>query len=49
MTGSAGQKRVPKNHVIEYVCGLPPQKEKHQIVSKVNQLIQLCDELEEEG
>jgi type I restriction enzyme S subunit len=48
MTGSAGQKRVPKTYFSEYVLGLPPIVEQKAIVEKVNTLMALCDELEKQ-
>lgn len=47
MTGTAGQKRVPKSFIENYSIALPPLPEQQQIVKKVDKLMQLCDELEE--
>lgn len=47
MTGSAGQKRVPKNYFSETPLPLPPEKEQHRIVQKVDELMALCDRLEQ--
>ncbi len=43
MTGSAGQKRLPKEFFAENPLPLPPEKEQHRIVAKVNELMALCD------
>ncbi len=47
MSGSAGQQRVPKDHFANSPFPLPPLAEQRRIVVKVNQLMALCDELEE--
>jgi len=46
MTGSAGQKRVPKTYFSETPFPLPPKQEQKRIVAKVDKLMALCDELE---
>jgi type I restriction enzyme, S subunit len=46
MTGSAGQKRVPKTYFSETPFPLPPKNEQKRIVTKVDELMDLCDELE---
>lgn len=46
MTGSAGQKRIPKEYVALAPFPLPPFEEQKRIVAKVNELMGLCDELE---
>ena len=46
-TGTAGQQRVKTEKFQNLVIGLPPLSEQHRIVQKVNQLMKLCDELEE--
>ncbi len=46
MTGSAGQKRVPKDYFSFSAFPLPPLAEQHRIVAKVGELMALCDELE---
>jgi type I restriction enzyme, S subunit len=46
MTGTAGQKRVPKDYFAFSPFPLPPLAEQHLIVAKVNELMTLCDELE---
>lgn len=47
MTGTAGQKRVPKMYFEGNPFPLPPLTEQKRIVSKVDELMALCDELEE--
>ena len=49
MTGSAGQKRVPKDYFADTAFPLPPLPEQRRIVSKVDGLMSLCDELESRG
>jgi len=46
MTGSAGQKRVPKVYFSENPFPLPPLPEQKRIVTKVDQLMTICNELE---
>jgi type I restriction enzyme S subunit len=46
MTGTAGQKRVPKDYFAFSPFPLPPLSEQQRIVAKVNELMALCDELE---
>lgn len=46
MTGSAGQKRVPKNYISDSPLPLPPLEEQRRIVAKIDQLMARCDELE---
>ncbi len=46
MTGTAGQKRVPKDYFSFSPFPLPPRAEQHRIVAKVYELMNLCDELE---
>lgn len=46
MTGSAGQKRVPKDYFADTPFPLPPLAEQRRIVSKVESLMSLCDTLE---
>ncbi|KXJ53285.1 MAG: restriction endonuclease, partial [Neptuniibacter sp. Phe_28] len=48
MTGSAGQKRVPKEFFAENPLPLPPLEEQHRIVAKVDELMALCDQLEQQ-
>ena len=45
MTGTAGQKRVPKVFFSEPPLPLPPLAEQHRIVAKVDELMTLCDTL----
>ena len=47
MTGTAGQKRVPKEYFANSPFPLPPLAEQHRIVAKVDELMALCDRLEE--
>lgn len=47
MTGTAGQKRVPSEYFTSSPFPLPPLTEQHRIVSKVDELMALCDQLEE--
>lgn len=46
MTGTAGQKRLPKDFVERHPFPLPPLAEQHRIVAKVDDLMALCDRLE---
>jgi len=46
MTGTAGQKRLPKDFVEVNPFPLPPLAEQHRIVAKVDELMTLCDRLE---
>jgi type I restriction enzyme, S subunit len=46
MTGTAGQKRVPKDYFAFSPFPLPPIPEQRRIVAKVDELIALCNELE---
>ncbi|EWH05412.1 restriction endonuclease EcoAI subunit S [Pseudoalteromonas lipolytica SCSIO 04301] len=46
MTGSAGQKRVPKDFFAGNPLPFPPLNEQKRIVAKVNELMKLCDQLE---
>lgn len=46
MTGSAGQKRVPKTYFSETPFPLPPTNEQKRIAVKVDLLMTLCDVLE---
>ena len=48
MTGTAGQQRVPINYISTYLFPLPPLKEQERIVQKVDELMALCDKLEQE-
>ncbi|MGE0859546.1 MAG: restriction endonuclease subunit S [Gammaproteobacteria bacterium] len=46
MTGSAGQKRVPREYLSQSPFPLPPPAEQKRIVAKVDELMALCDQLE---
>ena len=46
MTGTAGQKRVPAKYFANSPFPLPPLAEQHRIVTKVDELMVLCDQLE---
>jgi len=46
MTGTAGQKRLPRDYVSLNPFPLPPFNEQKRIVAKVDKLMKLCDELE---
>jgi type I restriction enzyme S subunit len=46
MTGTAGQKRVPTEYFAHSPFPLPPIAEQHRIVTKVDELMALCDRLE---
>ena len=46
MTGSAGQKRVPRDYFAGSPFPLPPLAEQKRIVAKVDELMALCDRLE---
>jgi type I restriction enzyme S subunit len=48
MTGTAGQKRLPKEFLESNPFPLPPLAEQYRIVSKVDELMALCDRLEAE-
>ncbi len=48
MTGSAGQKRVPKDFFAGNPLPLPPLEEQHRIVAKVDELMALCDQIEQQ-
>ncbi len=47
MTGTAGQKGLPKDFFAKNPFPLPPLAEQHRIVSKVDELFALCDALKE--
>jgi len=44
-TGTAGQQRVGKNFIENYLFPLPPLAEQQRIVGKVNTLLAMCDKL----
>ena len=48
MTGTAGQKRLPKDFFSLNALPLPPAEEQHRIVAKVDELMALCDQLEQQ-
>jgi len=48
MTGTSGLKRVPKEYFAGYPILLPPEAEQHRIVAKVDELMALCDTLEQQ-
>jgi len=47
MRGVAGQQRVPSEYFRELIIPLPPLNDQHRIVTKVAQLMSLCDDLEQ--
>ncbi len=47
-TGTAGQQRVSKSFIENFLVPIPPLQEQQRIVEKVNKLMLLCDELEKE-
>lgn len=49
MTGSAGQKRLPRSYFENKPFSLPPLAEQSRIVTRVEELMQLCDALEAQG
>ena len=44
-TGTAGQQRIGKEYVANYLVPLPPRAEQHRIVDKIEQLLPLCKTL----
>jgi len=48
MTGTAGQKRVPTDYFATRAFPLPPTEEQFRIVGKVDELMALCDQLEQQ-
>lgn len=48
MTGSAGQKRIPSDFFSGNPLPFAPLKEQHRIVAKVDELMVLCDQLEQQ-
>lgn len=46
MKGAVGQKRVPKEYIEQLFVPVPPTAEQHAIVTKVENLLALCNELE---
>lgn len=49
MTGSAGQKRMPRAYFENTPFPLPPLAEQARIVTRVEELMRLCDALEAQG
>lgn len=49
MTGSAGQKRVPKSFFENYPLPFPPIAEQSRIVETFSQLMTICDQLEQQS
>ena len=49
MTGSAGQKRMPRNYFENKPFLLPPLAEQSRIVTRVEELMRVCDALEAKG
>lgn len=49
MTGSAGQKRLPRSYFECKPFPLPPLAEQSRIVTRVDELMRLCDALEAKG
>jgi type I restriction enzyme, S subunit len=49
MTGSAGQKRLPRAYFENKPFPLPPVHEQSRIVARVEELMRLCDTLEAKG
>lgn len=48
MTGTAGQKRVPTDYFATRAFPLPPTEEQSRIVAKVDELMVLCDQFEQQ-
>lgn len=48
MTGTAGQKRLPVDYFATRAVPIPPTDEQTRIVAKVDELMALCDTLEEQ-
>ncbi|MGE6224084.1 restriction endonuclease subunit S [Aeromonas media] len=49
MTGTAGQKRLAKEFFSFYPLPIPPLAEQQRIVAKVDELMALCDQLEQQS
>lgn len=45
-TGTAGQQRVKKDFIMNYVISIPPLEEQKRIVNRVDELFKLIDELD---
>lgn len=48
MTGTAGQKRITRDYFAGNHFPFPPLAEQHRIVAKVDELMALCDQLEQQ-
>lgn len=48
MTGTAGQKRLPTDYFALCAMPLPPKAEQTRVVAQVDELMALCDKLEEQ-
>ena len=48
MTGTAGQKRITRDYFAGNYFPLPPLAEQHRIIAKVDELMALCDQLEQQ-
>ena len=46
MKGAVGQKRVPREYIENAVLALPPHEEQKAIITKVEKLLALCDQLD---
>ena len=46
--GTAGQQRIKREFVENYIIGLPPLSEQKRIVEKVDRLMSYCNELEKQ-
>ncbi|MCX8123885.1 MAG: restriction endonuclease subunit S, partial [Spirochaetes bacterium] len=46
MTGTAGQQRIPRWYIENYIIPLPPLEEQNEIVRRVEKLFALADSLE---
>ena len=47
-TGTAGQQRISKDFIMNYLIPLPPLAEQKRIVEKVDEIMNMLDELENE-
>ncbi|KLV09232.1 restriction endonuclease EcoAI subunit S [Photobacterium aquae] len=45
---TAGQSGVRKELIYDFVIALPPKQEQHRIVAKIDELMALCDQLEQQ-
>ncbi len=46
MTGTAGQKRLPRDHFTGTAFPLPPRIEQERIVARADELLRICDQVE---